>query len=57
MQYDCVWWQLLDDRDVCYQVGGIMVATGIEKSMSSCALMQSPCDNQRETIEPLCARP
>jgi len=54
-QYDRVLGQLLDDQDVYFGVGDDIVANGNKESMSSCAVMQSPRDDQRETVEPLCA--
>jgi len=53
-QYDRVLWQLLDDHDVYFGVGDDIVANGNKESMSNCAVIQSPRDDQRETVEPLC---
>jgi hypothetical protein len=45
-EYDRVLWHLLDDWDVCFGVGDDVVATRNKESISSCAAMQSPRDDQ-----------
>lgn len=54
-QYDHVLLQPLDDRDIYFGVGDDIVADGNKQSVSSCAVIQSPRDDQREPVEPLCA--